>query len=392
MFQILGQGRSYNRLSEFYVFTHQNYLKTLNYYKTANMASCVVLLLFLYGVCFQFFPSYGFLLTGNKSSNSMTDKHFTYVMGELGTDRLKLQQMEQFVLQLQSEMSSMKQELLNLKQSNGNGPSIGNAPSVEMSHLENVILNLKETMNKHLSTDKGLTQSNTQLQQEVLNLQQVTTNIQQTTAQLQNDNAQLQQDNSQLKQNNVHLEKENLLLKTEIDQTRNETLELKLKVNTLLGAVTQLQNNKTPSQDFNLLKTDIQVLNNGTEEIKHILDTLQKSVSMNISSLSKQMDRIYTTVNSVTITSNSCCQHIQGIFQQLHGYELAIKDLQNAIKQTENENQQINEALKKLSTAQNSTIQRINQVSQKGVYLINNTEFKMCCKLDIIKCIYYGNY
>jgi len=49
----------------------------------------------------------------------MSDKHFVYVMDQILQDRQNMKIMEKFVLQLQQEMKSTKQELMSLKQGNG---------------------------------------------------------------------------------------------------------------------------------------------------------------------------------------------------------------------------------------------------------------------------------
>jgi hypothetical protein len=66
-------------------------------------------------VCFSFCNV--FLLNNGavSSGNNMSDKHFVYVMDQILQDRQNMKIMEKFVLQLQQEMKSTKQELMSLK-------------------------------------------------------------------------------------------------------------------------------------------------------------------------------------------------------------------------------------------------------------------------------------
>ena len=86
-------------------------------------------------VCFS--VSNGILLNngGMSTGNTMSDKHYLYVMDQIGQDRQNMKIMEQLVSQLQQGMNSTKQ---------GNGY----LQHLEISRLRNESVTLKQTVVK----------------------------------------------------------------------------------------------------------------------------------------------------------------------------------------------------------------------------------------------------
>ena len=93
-------------------------------------------------VCFSLCK--GFLLNNGavSSGSNMSDQHYVYVMDQITQDRQNMKIMKQFVLQLQQEMKSTKQELMSLKQGNGF------LQHLEISQLKTVSMTLKGTVAK----------------------------------------------------------------------------------------------------------------------------------------------------------------------------------------------------------------------------------------------------
>jgi chromosome segregation ATPase len=76
------------------------------------------------------------------SGSNMSDKHYVYVMDQLAQDRQIRKTMQGFIVQLQQEMKSTKQELMNLKQGNGY------LQNLEISQLKTMTMSLKQTVAK----------------------------------------------------------------------------------------------------------------------------------------------------------------------------------------------------------------------------------------------------
>lgn len=320
------------------------------------MKGCEFLQFYLCGMCIMISLSNGFLLNNltMSPSNSLTDHHFTYVMGEIGQDRIKMQQLENFVFQLQAEMASIKRDVTHLKQSNG----YTNPPSTRLAHLESVILNLKERMNQqhdkvlHIDKDNALlNESNKHLKQEV--------------SQYQQEVKQLQRDNAQLLKNIAQLRHDNVLHQNEIYLNKNETFHLKQDLDVIKVLISQ--SNKSQNTGFTLHETEMHLCRNETERLIKNLDTLKKTLSVNISSLSTKTDNVKIHLASLGNMSNSCCHNIQNLLQRTQVNELAINGLQNGTKQTGQDIKHMYTLLQNVNSVQNSTIQHLSG-EQKGLY------------------------
>ncbi|CAC5389014.1 TRIP11 [Mytilus coruscus] len=288
--------------------------------------------------------SNGFLLTNSSTGshgNSMTDQHY-----------------KQLVLQLSSEMISMKQELTRLS-------NTGKVPSAELSHLKDIIINLKESINKQQSEVLHLQIANTELLQNNTRLQLEVSQIQLVTTKLQTSTVLLQKENFQLKKNIIQLNQDNPVLQSEINQNKNDTFQLKRDIYTINGEITKLQNNGSAKQNFSSMQMEIQVCHNETNQLKHKMDVFVKSVSVNISSVGQKTDNIKAILHSLSTTSNTCCQNVHGLLKRMQDNEISIKGLSNETKQTANENKQISDELKQLSLAQNGATQKLNDIQQK---------------------------
>ena len=101
-------------------------------------------------VCFS--ASNGILLNngGMSTGNTMSDKHYLYVMDQIGQDRQNMKIMEQLVSQLQQGMNSTKQ---------GNGY----LQHLEISRLRNESVTLKQTVVKLQKGYNSLNENNKQL-------------------------------------------------------------------------------------------------------------------------------------------------------------------------------------------------------------------------------------
>ena len=101
-------------------------------------------------VCFSI--SNRLLLTngGMSTGNTMSDKHYLYVMDQIGQDRQNMKIMEQLVAQLHQEMNSTKQEN-------------GYLQHLEISRLRNESVTLKQTVAKLPKGYNALNENNKQL-------------------------------------------------------------------------------------------------------------------------------------------------------------------------------------------------------------------------------------
>ena len=126
----------------------------------------------------------GFLLNNGavSSRSNMFDKHYVYVMDQIGQDRQymktmekfilqdrqNMKTMEKFILQLQQEMQSTKQELMSLKQRNG---FLQNLESMTLkqtvANLQNGYDSLKQELAQVKTDNKVLNENNKQLYMEI---------------------------------------------------------------------------------------------------------------------------------------------------------------------------------------------------------------------------------
>jgi hypothetical protein len=71
----------------------------------------ILLVIVCFSLCNEFLLNNGAVSSGS----NMSDKHYVYVMDQLAQDRQIRKTMQGFIVQLQQEMKSTKQELMNLK-------------------------------------------------------------------------------------------------------------------------------------------------------------------------------------------------------------------------------------------------------------------------------------
>ena len=273
----------------------------------------------------------GFLLNNSAvcSGNNMSDKHFVYVMDQILQDRQNMKIMEKFVLQLQQEMKSTKQELMSLKQGNGH------LQNQEISQLRNESMTLKQTVTK-----------------------------------LQNELAQVKTDNNVLNVNNKQLF---MRLQNEISACNNKTLKTSEELDkfTHSTAAEQLKNVTELNANVNSLnkKTDTinVMINSLTSSSKargqDFLALLNKTITAEkkIFALVTESNKVSSELNQLTIYQNSL----------LNKTTTAEKKINVLVT----ENMKVSSELNHLSYNQNSTIQKIDEVfhkisdiNQTGIY------------------------
>jgi len=96
----------------------------------------ILLVIVCFSLCNVFLLNNGAVSSGS----NMSDKHYVYVMDQLAQDRQVKKTMQGFIVQLQQEMKSTKQELMNLKQGNGYFQNL------EISQLKTVSMSLKQLL------------------------------------------------------------------------------------------------------------------------------------------------------------------------------------------------------------------------------------------------------
>jgi chromosome segregation ATPase len=98
----------------------------------------ILLVIVCFSLCNEFLLNNGAVSSGS----NMSDKHYVYVMDQLAQDRQIRKTMQGFIVQLQQEMKSTKQELMNLKQGNGY------LQNLEISQLKTMTMSLKQAVAK----------------------------------------------------------------------------------------------------------------------------------------------------------------------------------------------------------------------------------------------------
>ena len=272
----------------------------------------------------------GFLLNNGavSSVNNMSDKHFVYVMDQILQDRQNMKIMEKFVLQLQQEMKSTKQELMSLKQGNGH------LQNQEISQLRNESMTLKQTVTK-----------------------------------LQNELAQVKTDNNVLNVNNKQLF---MRLQNEISACNNKTLKTSEELDKFTHSTAEQLKNATE------LNANVNSLNKKTDTINVMINSLTSSYKARgqdflallnkTITAEKKMFALVTESNKVSSELNQLTIYQNSLLNKTTTAEKKINALVT-------ENMKVSSELNHLSFNQNNTIQKIDEVfhkisdiNQTGIY------------------------
>jgi chromosome segregation ATPase len=206
-------------------------------------------------------------------------------MDQILQDRQNMKIMEKFVLQLQQEMKSTKQELMSLKQGNGH------LQNQEISQLRNESMTLKQTVTK-----------------------------------LQNELAQVKTDNNVLNVNNKQLF---MKLQNEISACNNKTLKTSEELDkfTHSTAADQLKNATELNANVNSLnkKTDTinVMINSLTSSSKargqDFLALLNKTITAEkkIVALVTESNKVSSELNHLSYNQNSTIQKIDEAFHKI---------------------------------------------------------------------------
>ena len=277
-------------------------------------------------VCFSLCN--GFLLNNGAVSSgiNMSDKHYVYIMDQIGQDRQTMKIMEQFVLQLQQEMKSTKQELMSLKQGNEY------LQNQEISQLRNESMSLKQTVAK---------------------LQNGYDSLKQELAQVKTDNKVLNENNKQLYTR----------LQSEISACNNKTLKISEELDkfTHSTAADQLKNATELNANVNSLnkKTDTinvkinSLISSSKARGQDFLALLNKTITAEkkIVALVTEDKKVSSELNRLTLYQNKL----------LNKTTDAMKKIETLVK----DNRQVSTELNHLSFNQNNTIQKIDEAFHK---------------------------
>ena len=320
-------------------------------------------------VCFSLCN--GFLLNNGAVSSgvNISDKHYVYIMDEIGQDRQNMKTMEKIILQLQQEMKSTKQELMSMKQGNGY------LQNLEISELKKVSLSLKETVAK-------LQNGYDSLKQELAK----------------------KSDNKVLNENNKQLY---MRLQSEISACNNKTLKISQELDKFTHSTADQMKNATElNANVNSLnqKTDtINVkINSLTSRSKaHSLDFLALqnktiTVEKKIVALVTENKKVSNELNHLTIYQNSLLnktttdekkivalvtenKNISSALNRLMiSHDSLLNNTTYAMKKIEalvKDNRQLLTEMNHLPFNQNNTIQKIDEmfhkisdINQTGIY------------------------
>ena len=228
----------------------------------------------------------GFLLNNGavSSGNNMSDKHYLYVMDQIGQDRQTIKIMELFVLQLQQEMKSTKQELMNLKQGNGY------LQNQEISQLRNESMTLKQTVTKLQNGYDSLKHSTadqmknaTELNANVISLNQKTDTINAMINSLTSSSKAHGQDFLALQNKTITAEKKIVVLVTENNKVSNELNHLIISHDSLLNKTTDaMKKIETLVKDNRHVSTELNHLSyNQNNTIQKIDEAFHKISDIN---------------------------------------------------------------------------------------------------------------
>lgn len=266
--------------------------------------------------CIILSTCHGFLLTNKTGipsigTNGLTDGHYLILTDALSVQKQLLTQMETFVLQLQNEFKTLKQEVKDLKSMNNVTQSLAVAP-------------LKKESANHSLAISALKKESASQSLVISKLKNDTSEARAKSTRLQNINDILQKKFDTLQKENNVLKHDNAVIKIQISNWNNFSVYINKELNSFTHSIAA---------------TNIQNVT---------------SIQSNMDSLTSQMKTLNSQISTLVSTSTSRSQDFLALLNKTNAADIKLKTVDS-----------------RSQTFQNHTEKRIDSLEQNFVLVSN---------------------